>query len=125
MKVCAITGHRPTRFKFKYKEDHTGCKRLKRRLEEQFAILYSKGVRKFMIGGALGVDLWSGEILIKMKSQPEFSDLKLIVAIPFDGHDREWDKRSQKRLAYLKEHAEVITVGKETGAEGYKKGIAI
>lgn len=44
VKSCAITGHRPTRFKFGYKENYTGCKRLKKRLYEQFALLYEKGV---------------------------------------------------------------------------------
>ena len=66
LKSCAITGHRPTRFKFKYNEDYSGCKRLKKRLHDQFAALYEQGVRKFLVGGALGVDMWSGEILLEM-----------------------------------------------------------
>lgn len=39
-KACAITGHRPTRFKWKYNENNNGCKRLKRRLKEQFVLFY-------------------------------------------------------------------------------------
>lgn len=31
MKSCAITGHRPARFKWKYKENDTRCKRLKKK----------------------------------------------------------------------------------------------
>ena len=37
-KACAITGHRPTRFKWKYNENNNGCKRLKRRLKAQLVL---------------------------------------------------------------------------------------
>ena len=112
MYTCAITGHRPTRFKFKYNENDSRCKHLKRRLREQFVELYNQGVRRFLVGGALGVDMWSGEILLKMKLEPEYSDLELVVVLPYPGHDERWDERSKKRLAFLIEHsAEHITVG--------------
>ena len=44
---CAITSQRPTRFKFKYQEYMTSCKRLKKRLHDVFAELYRRGVRRF------------------------------------------------------------------------------
>lgn len=120
-KSCAITGHRPTRFKWKYREDNTGCKRLKKRLHDQFIFLYEQGVRTFLVGAALGVDLWSGEILLELKKQPEYNDIHLVVAIPFAGHDDQWDDRSKGRLERLKKDAEVITVSKQAGAAGYKR----
>lgn len=58
--ACAVTGHRPTRFKWKYNENNNGCKRLKKRMHDQFIVLYEKGVRRFLVGGALGVDQWAG-----------------------------------------------------------------
>ena len=57
---CAITSQRPTRFKFKYQEYMTSCKRLKKRLHDVFTELYRRGVRRFYVGGALGVYLWAG-----------------------------------------------------------------
>ena len=54
VKSCAITGHRPTRFKFGYKENYAGCKRLKKRLYEQFALLYKKECAAFMLVVHLG-----------------------------------------------------------------------
>ena len=72
MKVCAITGHRPTRFKFKYDEKSNGCKKIKSRLRSQFALLYEKGVRTFYVGGAMGTDMWAGEILLRLKEQPGY-----------------------------------------------------
>lgn len=119
---CAITGHRPTRFKFKYDENSAGCKRLKKRLHDQFILLYEQGVRRFLVGGALGVDMWSGEILLKLKEQPEYVDIELIVVLPHPGHDARWDERSKKRMAFLLEHStEHMTIGTDSGAESYYK----
>lgn len=121
MTTCAITGHRPTRFKFGYKENMSGCKRLKKRLHDQFILLYQQGVRRYFVGAALGVDQWAGEILLRLKEQPEYQDLELIVAIPFAGHDSDWDARSKTRLAFLLRHCtESVTVSTAPGPEAYK-----
>lgn len=108
--VCAVTGHRPMRFRFKYDERHTDCKRLKKRLQDQFAALYQKGVRQFWTGGAMGVDLWAGEILLHMKEMPEYQDIHLFFAIPFPEHDASWDERSRRRLQFLLTHCDSSTV---------------
>lgn len=121
MKTCAITGHRPTRFKWKYQEHYAGCKRLKRRLCEQLVLLYDQGVRTYYVGGALGVDMWAAEILLQMREQPEYSEIDLCLAVPFDGHDRDWDERSKARLHFIQNHAQVVVVGSHPGAENYKK----
>ena len=118
--TCAVTGHRPARFKWKYKENNNGCKRLKKRLHDQFIALYEKGVRRFLVGGSLGVDQWAGEILLRLKEQPEYSDIELVVVLPFPGHDEQWDSRSRERLAFLIRHsAECVTVGKSAGQESF------
>lgn len=70
--TCAMTGHRPTRFRFKYDENNNGCKRIKKRIRDQLVQLYEQGFRQFWVGGALGVDMWAGEILLRLKEQPEY-----------------------------------------------------
>jgi uncharacterized phage-like protein YoqJ len=124
LQSCGITGHRPIRFKFKYQENFTLCKKIKKRLSEQFELLYQKGVHRFYVGGALGTDMWAGEILLRLKERPEYSDIELIIALPFDGHDKNWDDRSKTRLAFLIRHSsEIVTVGNNSGnvQENYKK----
>lgn len=124
MKSCAITGHRPVRFKWKYKENDTRCKRLKRRMQEQFTLLYEQGVRRFYVGGALGVDMWAGEILLRLKEQPEYGDIELVVTLPFARHDAGWDARSKSRLTFIINHSsETVTVGTtaEPAAVCYKR----
>ena len=122
MKNCAVISHRPTRFKFKYKENNTGCKRLKKRLHDQFILLYEQGVRRFLIGGNLGADIWSGEILLKLKEQPEYGDIELVLILPHPDHDARWDQRSKDRLMFLLAHcAESVTVGTQANSESYYK----
>ena len=114
MLTCAVTGHRPTRFKWKYNENNNGCKRLKKRMRDQFVLLYEKGVRQFWVGGALGVDMWAGEILLRLKEQPDYSEINLMLALPFEGYDAGWDERSKKRLAFLIRHSsKTVIVGEE------------
>ena len=97
--ACAITGHRPTRFRFKYDENNNGCKRIKKRIRDQLIRLYEQGFRQFWVGGALGVDMWAGEILLRLKEQPEYSEIQLMIALPFEGHDRMKDMIGTGRSA--------------------------
>lgn len=119
---CAIVSHRPTRFKWKYKEKNNGCKRLKKRLEDQITALYKRGIRRFLTGGTLGVDMWSSEILLRLKKQPEYSDIELVIALPYTGHDTYWDERSKARMAFLLKYCvESVTVASSSGPESYHK----
>ena len=112
MSGCAITGHRPSRFKWKYKENNTGCKRLKKRMRDQFMLLYDHGIRRFYVGGALGVDMWAGEILLRLKERPGYGGIELVVVLPFEGHDVDWDDRSRRRMRFLIRHsADTVVIG--------------
>lgn len=121
MESCAVAGPKPTRFKFGYKEDNSLCRKIKKAMLRQFRRLYRKrGVRRFYIGGAIGVNLWVGELLLKLKEEPGYEDLELAVILPFSGHDAKWDVRSRKRLEYLVRHSvEHLTVGTEDCRESY------
>ena len=121
MESCAVAGPKPTRFKFGYKEDNSLCRKIKRAMLRQFRRLYRKrGVRRFYIGGAIGVNLWAGELLLKLKEEPGYEDLELVVVLPFPGHDAKWDVRSRKRLEYLVRHSvEHLTTGTEDCRESY------
>lgn len=122
---CAITSQRPTRFKFKYQEYMTSCKRLKKRLHDVFAELYRLGVRQFYVGGALGVDLWAGEILLEMRRREEYQGLEIVLVYPFPGHDERWDPKSRERLRHLKENCDQFVMGsKIVGAQGYRERTA-
>lgn len=101
-KSCSVIGQRPSRFRFGYKENNAGCKRLKKRLRDQFVSLYGQNVRRFYVGGCIGVDQWAGEILLQLKEQPEFPDIELILIEPFPNHDAQWDEWHRKRQILLR-----------------------
>ncbi len=110
MKVCAITGHRPSRFSFKNNEYDTMCKRLKKKIKKELKYLYKRGVRTFWIGGAEGVDMWSAEILIQLKSYEAYRDIKIMLAIPFEEYNKNWTKKSKERLKNIIKHSEKVVV---------------
>lgn len=123
MLSCAITGHRPTRFKFKYNEKHTLCQKIKKSMLEVFRTLHDEnGVTCYYVGGALGVDMWASEVLLSLRKRPGYEDIKLILALPFENYYLGWDDHSKKRLlTIMREASYCTTVGKETGAVSYKK----
>ena len=120
---CVITGHRPTRFCFKCNEEHPLCKEIKQCLIEQFQMLYKeKNVYRFYVGGALGVDMWAGEELLKLKQQPGYEKIELIIALPFIGHDAKWSEKDQQRLKNLIQGAtECIVISHSSDKSCYKK----
>lgn len=124
MQVCAVTGYRPSRFPFKGNEDDIRCKKLKEEIKKEVKYLYEQGVHTFWLGGAEGVDMWAGEILIQLKSYKAYNDIKIMLAIPFEGYNKNWKDTSIKRLENIKKNSEeIIIVGsnKEPKEEQYRK----
>lgn len=105
----AITGWRPTQFRFKYDESHAACKKIKDRLSEQITFLYGQGMRTFYIKSTLGVDMWAGEIMIRLSKQHELAELGIALILPFPGHDKNWDAYSRKRMEHLHRQSKSIT----------------
>ena len=119
---CAITGHSPQRFKFKYNEESLLCRSIKDAIQEQIKTLYSKGVRLFYIGGAVGVDTWSAEIIIGLKRQADFSDLELYIAIPFPGHAEKFTAGQKKRFdVILSQCTDKETINRHYSPVAYKR----
>lgn len=120
--ACAITGHRPTRFKFKYKEDYSLCKKIKRSLSAVLLDMYEQGIRHFYVGGALGVDMWAGEAIAAMMQRPEYGDVKLYCILPFPGYDQKWDDKSKHRMARIKAAStETMFVCQQERSDAYKQ----
>ena len=55
---CAFTGHRPSKFPWKYNETDSRCVELKAALSVQITELASSGVTHFLSGMGEGVDAW-------------------------------------------------------------------
>lgn len=91
-------------------------------MKEEIIKLYETGVTCFYVGGSLGVDLWAGEIVLRLKEQPGYEGIELVLVIPYEGHDFSWDERSRKRLRFLIKHSkEYLIAGEKNCRESYRK----
>lgn len=118
MPTCAFTGHRPQHYSFKYDETSWLCHALKNELGIAARKLYDqKRVRCFLIGGAIGADIWAGEEIIKMMR--EYKGISLRCVIPYRGHDTEWPKASRIRLQRITEQSEVVYLQESFSPDAY------
>jgi len=119
---CAITGHNPQRFKFKYNEQALLCQSIKAAIAEQIKMLYSEGVRLFYVGCSVGVDTWAAEILVDLKRQTDFSDIELFCAIPFPDHsERFTDGQKNRYQQILSQCTHQETISRKYSPVAYKR----
>lgn len=102
-KTLAFTGHRPNALGG-YNENHPINRWVKSELDVWISHFMSEGFETFISGGALGVDQWAAEIVIRHGG-------RLIVARPFPSQAKRWPKASQDRYEKILSHAaEVVDV---------------
>lgn len=108
---CAITGHRPKSFPWKYDEAAPNCVLLKKVLATQISELVGRGVTDWFSGMALGTDLWSSEIILFLrKNNPA---LRLHCVLPCQEQEIKWTASEQERYrAVLCQANEVFYVNK-------------
>lgn len=104
--VCAVTGHRIRTFFAHQAAIPDIIEKTGELIKEVISILYSKGVRTFLTGGACGIDLWfAEEVMLFKKTHP---DCKSVMCIPFECQDRFWPEETRKEYRYAKEHADCV-----------------
>lgn len=92
---CAFTGHRPLKMPFGYNEEDPRCIDFKRRLHDTIEMLIWQGYTHFLSGGALGMDMYAGEIVLELRQQ--YPWIALEVAVPFDDQATKWPPEYRKR----------------------------
>lgn len=93
---CAITGHRPLHFHFKYDEMNPDCIAIKQALAKEVNALICSGVTTYYIGMCLGVDTWAAEIILKLKK--ESPALKLIAVHACETQANRWSLAQRERF---------------------------
>lgn len=66
---CAFTGHRPSKFPWKYNEADSQCAALKAVLAEQIAALVSAGFTQFLSGMAEATDTWCALSVLELREK--------------------------------------------------------
>ena len=110
--ACAITGHRPKSFPWKYNETAPDCVLLKETLAAQIRLLADSGVTDWLSGMALGVDLWCAQIVLSLKEKNPA--LRLHCILPCEGQEVKWPKAEQEPYhSILKRADEVVYVSRD------------
>lgn len=120
--TCFITGHRPHRFKFKYNENYNLCIKIKKALRTEIIRQYAENnVRRFWVGGAIGVDCWAAEIILELKTKDAYRDMELLVALPFPAYDEKFDAKEKARWHdILKGCTDSVTVCESYSVNAYQ-----
>lgn len=97
-KICCFTGHRPQKLTFGFNEDDEHCIKLKQIIMEQTELLITQyGVTHFIVGMALGIDIYSAEIVLLLKEK--YPRITLECAIPCETQCKKWNKTMRNRYS--------------------------
>ena len=98
---CCFTGHRPQKLCQSESE-------IKSELEIAIVDAIARGYRTFITGMAYGVDIWAGEIVIRLREHNP--DLHLIAAIPFADFSNRWSSEWKRHYSELLSKADFVKV---------------
>ena len=94
-KCCAITGHRPKSYPWKYDETSSGCILLKEVLSAQIAALADSGVTDWFSGMADGTDHYCAQIVLDL--QKKNPALKIHCVLPCEGQADGWSDSAREQ----------------------------
>ena len=103
---CAITGHRPHKFPWKYDEADSRCVALKAVLAEQIAALTNAGFTQFLSGMAEATDTWFSLAVLSLREQNP--TIKLHCILPCKEQADGWSASSRDRYQSILDRADSI-----------------
>ena len=103
---CALTGHRPHKFSWRYNEADERCVALKAALREQIKALAEAGITDFFSGGADGIDCWTALIVLELKKANPA--LRLHCILPHEGQADRWSDSAQERCRSILGQADTV-----------------
>ena len=96
---CCFTGHRPE--KLEQADDE-----IREWLTAQIENAIDDGYLTFITGMAMGVDIWAGEIVVRLREQDP--RLHLIAAVPWQGFSARWNPEWKKQYEQLLKRADLV-----------------
>lgn len=115
-KAVAFTGHRPSKFPWRYNETDSRCIALKGILMEQIKLLVDAGVTEFYSGMADGTDCYCSQIVLALHEKNPA--LKLHCVLPHEGQADKWSDSARKRYNAILEQADSVEYVSRTYYEG-------
>ncbi|CAH0345493.1 DUF1273 domain-containing protein [Bacillus sp. CECT 9360] len=105
MNVIYITGYKAFEFGI-FKNDHEGVKYIKKAIRQRLLPLVEEGVEWVIISGQLGVELWSAEVVMELKT--EYEQLKLGVLTPFLKQEESWNDGNREYYERILSRADFV-----------------
>lgn len=103
---CAFSGHRPSKFPWKYDETDSRCVALKAVLEDQIAALVNAGFTQFLSGMAEATDTWCALSVLSLREKN--SAIKLHCILPCKEQADKWSASSRDLYHSILERADSI-----------------
>lgn len=111
--TCCFTGHRPEKL-------IVPAEFVIDKLKTAIIDAFSDGFTNYISGMSRGVDIWAAEVVLELKK--EYSHIKLICAVPFDGFEKGWEEEWEERYRYILSSADEIHYISEKYSRGsYQK----
>ena len=108
LKSCAFTGYRPQKLPFGFDEDDPRCIDFKARIAEAVEARACDGYTHFISGGALGMDLFAAEAVLKLRE--ELPWITLEVAVPFEKQADKWNEEFKARYYRIIASADKVSI---------------
>lgn len=105
-KSCAFSGHRPSKFPWRYHETDGRCAALKAELAKQITRLAEAGVTDFFSGMAEGTDTYCAQIVLDLRK--ENPALNLHCVLPFEGQADRWSDSARERYHAILKQADFV-----------------
>lgn len=105
-KSCAFTGHRPSKFPWRYDETDSRCVALKEELTGQITRLAGAGVTDFFSGMAEGTDTYCAQIVLDLRRKNPALNLHCV--LPCEGQADRWSDSARERYHMIVARADFV-----------------
>ncbi|MCL2544466.1 MAG: DUF1273 domain-containing protein [Clostridia bacterium] len=106
-KICAFTGHRPSRIPGGHNEKSAAFRRLCTAIEAALRQAVAEGYTVFRSGGAMGFDLWCAEAVLRI--QKERAPIQLHFLLPCETQANAWPACWRERYFDALANADKVT----------------
>jgi uncharacterized phage-like protein YoqJ len=104
-KTCCFAGPRPQTLGI-HNENHPTIAWIKQELHIAILKAIHKGYTRFISGGALAVDQWAAEEVLRRKA--DYSAITLTIARPFPSQAAKWTPAQRQRHQVIVERADAV-----------------
>ena len=104
--ACAFTGHRPSKFPWRYDETDGRCVALKEELTGQITKLVGAGVTDFFSGMAEGTDTYCAQIVLDLRRKNPALNLHCV--LPCEGQADRWSDSARERYHMIVARADFV-----------------